>query len=66
MFGLGGQEIIIILLLVGLLFGFKHLPDLGKSLGSSIREFKKEMGSSASEKQSTEQNGDKPQGNEHK
>ncbi|MHB1000013.1 MAG: twin-arginine translocase TatA/TatE family subunit [Armatimonadota bacterium] len=41
MFGLGGQELIIILLIVGLLFGAKRLPELGKSLGEGLREFKK-------------------------
>ena len=41
MFGLGGQEIIIILLIVGLLFGAKKLPEIGKSLGEGLREFKK-------------------------
>lgn len=41
MFGLGGQEIIVILLIVGLLFGAKKLPDLGRSLGEGLREFKK-------------------------
>ena len=43
MFGLGGQEIIIILLLVGLLFGVKKLPGIGKSLGEGLREFKKSI-----------------------
>lgn len=49
MFGLGGQEIILILLVVGLLFGAKHLPELGKSFGSAIREFKKEIGGAGAE-----------------
>jgi sec-independent protein translocase protein TatA len=40
MFGLGGTEIII--LVIGLvLFGAKRLPELGKGLGTGIREFKK-------------------------
>ena len=43
MFGLGGQEIIVILLLVGLLFGAKKLPEIGKSLGEGLREFKKSL-----------------------
>lgn len=41
MFGLGGQEIIIILLIVGVLFGAKKLPEIGRSLGEGLREFKK-------------------------
>lgn len=40
MFGLGGTEIVIILVLALLLFGAKNLPQLGKSLGQGIREFK--------------------------
>lgn len=38
---LGLPEIIGILLLALLLFGPKKLPELGKSLGMGIREFKK-------------------------
>jgi len=40
MFGLGTQEIIIILVIVLFIFGAKRLPEIGKSLGKSIREFK--------------------------
>jgi|UniRef100_A0A7C4U6S4 sec-independent protein translocase protein TatA len=41
MFGtIGWPEIIIILLLVLLLFGAKRLPEIGKSLGKGLREFK--------------------------
>lgn len=38
---LGWPEIIIILFVVMLLFGAKRLPDLAKSFGKSIKEFKK-------------------------
>lgn len=38
---LGGQELWIILGIVVLLFGAKKLPELGKSLGLGIKEFKK-------------------------
>lgn len=37
----GPMEIIIILLVILLLFGAKRLPEIGKSLGDGIREFKK-------------------------
>lgn len=41
MFGLGVTELLVILFIVVLLFGAKRLPLLGKSLGSSIKNFKK-------------------------
>ena len=42
MFGLGGQEILLLLVLGVLLFGRK-LPDIGRSLGKTMVEFKKGM-----------------------
>ena len=39
--GLGGPEIIIILLIVLVLFGAKKIPELAQGLGKGIREFKK-------------------------
>ena len=41
MFGLGYQELLIILVIVLVLFGANRLPELAKSLGSSVKEFKK-------------------------
>jgi sec-independent protein translocase protein TatA len=38
---LGMQEIIVIFVLALIIFGPRKLPDLGKSLGKSIAEFKK-------------------------
>ena len=42
-FGMGIQELLLILLVCGVLFGANKLPELGKSLGKGIREFKKAM-----------------------
>ena len=38
--GLGLPEILIVLVIVLVVFGPKRLPDLGRSLGSGMREFK--------------------------
>ena len=41
-FGLpGGSEVILILFIILLLFGAKKLPELSRSLGRSLNEFKK-------------------------
>jgi len=40
MFGLGVPELVIILIIGLVLFGPGKLPDVGKALGKSIREFK--------------------------
>ena len=41
MFGLGYQELLLILVIVLILFGANRLPELARSLGSSVKEFKK-------------------------
>ncbi len=43
MLGLGAPELILILLAILLLFGYKKLPDASRSLGRSMRIFKGEM-----------------------
>ncbi len=40
MFGLGTQELIIILAIVFLIFGAKRLPEIGSGLGKAIKNFK--------------------------
>jgi sec-independent protein translocase protein TatA len=37
---LGGAEIVILVLLLFLLFGVKRFPEMGRSLGRGMREFK--------------------------
>lgn len=40
-FGIGPLELVILLVIVLLIFGAKRLPEMGRSLGSGMREFKK-------------------------
>jgi TatA/E family protein of Tat protein translocase len=40
MFGLGIQELVLILVIIMVLFGAKKLPEMGRGLGRGIREFK--------------------------
>jgi len=39
--GIGGTELILILVVVLVLFGAKKIPELAKGLGTGIKEFKK-------------------------
>ncbi len=38
--GIGGMEILFILVIALVVFGPKKLPEMGRSLGKAIREFK--------------------------
>ena len=44
---IGPLEIVIVLVIVLIIFGPKRLPDLGRSLGTSMREFKDSVTSKA-------------------
>ena len=41
MFGIGMSELLVILVILLVLFGAARLPEMGKALGKSIKEFKK-------------------------
>lgn len=41
MFGIGFQELLVILLICLLVFGASRLPEIGRALGRGIQEFKK-------------------------
>ena len=41
MFGLGGWELAVILLIVLLIFGVGKLPEIGGGMGKAIKNFKK-------------------------
>ncbi len=43
MFGLGIQELVIILVIVLIFFGANRIPELASGLGKGIRAFKKEI-----------------------
>jgi sec-independent protein translocase protein TatA len=41
MFGIGWQELLLILFILMLLFGAKKLPELAKSIGTAFGEFRR-------------------------
>jgi len=41
MFGIGMQELLVILLVVVVIFGARRLPEIGSGLGRAIRNFRK-------------------------
>jgi sec-independent protein translocase protein TatA len=59
MFGLGTQELVIILAIVFLIFGAKRLPEIGSGLGKAIKNFK--GGVKSIDEGPSEKPGDKPQ-----
>ena len=59
MFGLGTQEMLIILVLVLIVFGAGKLPQVGSALGSGLRNFKKGLKDEIEEAQIVEEK-DKP------
>jgi sec-independent protein translocase protein TatA len=44
MFGLGLQELMVILVIALVIFGPTKLPQIGSALGKAIRDFKKGVG----------------------
>lgn len=49
-FGIGIQELLVILLICLLIFGAAKLPEIGRALGKTISEFKKSLKDIDSEK----------------
>ena len=45
MFGLGWQELVIVLVIIMIIFGAGKLPEVAKSLGQGVKEFKQEAAS---------------------
>ncbi len=54
MFGLGFQELLIILVIALIIFGPGRLPQIGSGLGKAIRDFKKGVTDEGSEEVSQE------------
>ncbi|PNU19324.1 twin-arginine translocase TatA/TatE family subunit [Geothermobacter hydrogeniphilus] len=65
MFGLGTQELVIILVIVLVIFGAGKLPQVGGALGKGIRNFKKGM-NDADEDQELERIDDEKKDDEKK
>ncbi len=64
MFGIGTQELILIVLIVLLLFGGKKIPELMKGLGKGVRSFKEGMNEVEKDfkvDESTEKKSDQPE-----
>jgi sec-independent protein translocase protein TatA len=51
MFGLGTQELMVILVIVIVLFGATKLPQIGSGVGQAIRNFKKSVSESADDEE---------------
>ena len=54
MYGIGLPELLIILVIALLIFGAARLPEIGRSLGKAIGEFKKGMQGDDSDKKTDE------------
>lgn len=58
---IGWQEILLILLIALLLFGARKIPDLAKSLGKGIKEFRKGLREIENPEEEKEREKDKAQ-----
>ncbi len=57
-FGIGTPELLVILAIVLLLFGAKRLPELSRSLGTSIKEIRKGVNEGLGDEASTKSSAD--------
>jgi sec-independent protein translocase protein TatA len=63
-FGIGTMEIVLILIVALIVFGPKRLPELGRSMGRGIREFKNSVTSDKDEDEDVREIGRSPEGDE--
>lgn len=54
-FGIGPLELIIVLVIILLIFGGRKLPEMGRSLGTGMREFKKGVSGEKTEGEAKDQ-----------
>ena len=60
---IGPTELILILLIVIIIFGAKKLPDLGRSIGEGIKNFKKSVNEGKDEGKDTTPKSPQPPAN---
>lgn len=58
MFGIGFQELLVILVIILIVFGVGKLPQIGEGLGKAIKGFKKGMDEPDEDK--PDESGDRP------
>ncbi len=58
MFGLGPMELTIILVIILIIFGAGRLPEIGSGIGKGIKNFKKSIKDTESEKTIDDNSGD--------
>ncbi len=59
-FGIGVQELLLIFLICLVIFGAAKLPEIGRALGKTIKEFKKSMKDTGSDEEDASGSGTYP------
>lgn len=59
MFGLGMQELVVILVIVMIIFGAGKLPEIGGAIGKGIKNFKRSVNEPEKEEEETKKIDDK-------